>query len=154
MNNKPPELDDLASISYGLAYVTFGKESIELVLRNKKWLEKYPDVIRDANSDSEIVKYRTILPPEIVYEIASREECTYDFFTDRDRTRLYSRDRHKKSTELRAIDIEIDTKGYIKVPNHLALSEYGAFCLFKAVDSTYGYKGETGREKSFSDYKG
>lgn len=128
------------AIYYGLALITFGEDAVNNVLNEVEWRKKYPDLMRQFQSTEG--KYKTTLPGEIVYKIAGRDDCIYDFYASPDGERLYSKDRHKKWDVPRAIDIEIETKGFRHVPSQQALLEYGVYCLYKAVDSTYGIKGE------------
>src|SRR5688572_5592332 len=120
MKTKNNLSEEFHSLAYGLAHSVFGDEAREAVICDKKWIKKYPDVINSVNS-SEVKRYGTILPAEIVYEIAGREECMFDFFETPDGERLCAKYRHKKFDEPRAIDIEIETKGYRHVLNQEAL---------------------------------
>lgn len=141
MDSKNLLSEELHSLGYGMAITTFGQDAIQAVINDKRWIRKYPHVI----SGIEAKNYLARLPAEIVYEIAGREECTFDFFATPDGTRLYAKDRHKKWDEPRAIEIEIETKGYRHIPNQQALLDYGAYSLFRATDGVYGVKDETER---------
>jgi hypothetical protein len=144
MNTKNMFSEESQSIAYGNAYTVFGNEAIEAVIHNKKWMKKYPDVINSINS-SESKRYATILPAEMVYEIAGREECEFDFYTPPDGQTLHARDRHKKWDIPRTIDVLIETQGFRQIPNQQALLEYGVYCLYRAVDVGWAKKGYTGR---------
>lgn len=146
MNTKNIFSEEFHSLDYGSAYMVFGNEARDAVIRDEKWIKKYPDVIESITS-SDVKKYGTILPAEMVYEIAGREECEFDFYTPPDGMTLHARYRHKTWDEPRAIDVLIETHGFRQVPNQQALLEYGSYCLFRAVDTGSGAKkGETGRD--------
>src|SRR4030065_1637007 len=114
--------NDPSSLAYGLAEITFGIEAVQAVVNQTKWDLKFPEIIARARSTDERVRSIARLPGGIVREIAARPECAFDFYTSPDRERLYAKYRHKTWPQPRAIDIEIESKGYVKVETQDALA--------------------------------
>jgi len=139
MNAKYSLSDNILSLKYGLVVVTFGIEAVDKVIKQPKWAKKYPDLIQKILSE-DLTKGNVILPGEIIYEIAGRDECRDDYYADPDGKRLYAGDRSRKSANLSTAE----KRGYSKIPNQEALLTYGAYCLFAASDRGVGYKGERG----------
>ena len=131
--------DEELRLMYWQAVITFGKEAVECVVNRPMWIRKYPEIIRNAKSKDMRIKNDTLLPGEIVYEIAGQEECTHYFLAHPSGEKLYSAPKKRKQKELLAIDL----KDYTKISSEEALLIYGAYCLFMAVDNIYGYKGES-----------
>lgn len=137
MKNKHDLSNHAIDLYYGLALIAFGEEAVNIVLNHAKWLEKYPDLIKRLNS-TDSTKYGILLSGEIIYEIAGRNECRDDFYADLDNERLYAVERDRKWAEPSVAE----ARGYKKIPTQEALLTYGAYCLFKAADSSYGRRGE------------
>src|SRR4051812_23733767 len=99
-----PSLPALAlTMLYWQGSTTFGRPAVEQVLGHtdnpsplrkmlgrdrSPWQDRYPEVIAGLQSTDMRTKYDTIVPPEIVYEIAGRRECYNNFYIDPDGRRL------------------------------------------------------------------
>ena len=130
------------SIIIGQATVVFGEEALEAVLSAPKFAEKYPALARRLKAINRQQYGHTVLPGEVVFEIAGQPACRYDFYTDEGKDKLYA--------ILRGEDFEKTLAPFYglgkvnKVPVQQALLEYGIWCLFKAADVGIGYKNESG----------
>jgi hypothetical protein len=120
----------------------FGREAVETVLRDPRWTRAYSAVIEALQSKDELAKAETILPGDLVFAIAGRDECVFDFYGSPDGDRLYARYRHEVWPEPRAIDKEIERQRLARIPSQEALGSYGAYCLFMAADNVYGRRGD------------
>jgi hypothetical protein len=87
------------------AEITFGPEAVDAILSEARWAQQFPDVVERLQSRDEIAKSQTVLPGEMIYVIAGRDECTFDFYASPDGDRLYGKYRHKEWPEPRAIDV-------------------------------------------------
>jgi hypothetical protein len=126
---------DLA-MTYWHATEAFGVDAVNIVLGQGKWSETHPDTVQGTLSSDIRLRNRTVLPAEIVYEIASRPECIYDFFADPDGAHLYA------SLRDQPLIRPFDTSQAERIPTHEALVRYGAYCLYKAADAGVGLRGE------------
>jgi hypothetical protein len=128
--------DDIRSLRYWQAIVAFGHEAVENELAEPRWCEKHPEIVEALASSDEQAKRGILLPGDIVFEIAGREECAEDFYADPDGKRLYAVEREWRDRS------GPESRGHVLIPNQEALLTYGAFCLFRASDKGIGYKGE------------
>lgn len=128
--------DDMVRMLYWQAKTTFGEAAVKVVLHDPVWRAKYPKLIEQALSDDYRIRRPVILPGELVYAIAGRDECVDDFYGHPDRERLFAASRKYRG------HTACDFQGYPLIPNQEALLTYGAYCLFKAADRGIGYKGE------------
>jgi hypothetical protein len=142
MSANPLTHNQNLALTHGQAVIVFGPEAVKAVLRDAEWIDRTPEVASRLRERDEITRSQTMLPGEIVYAIAGREDCIYDFYATPDGDRLFARHRHRQWTEPRAIDVEIEKQRMTKIPAQEALLEYGAYCLFMAADNIYGRKGE------------
>lgn len=150
MNKQLPISDESLSLKLGQAYITFGRVAVDTCLRENHWTEKYPEVIARAIGPEDPEKYDTILPGEVIYSIAGKDEGEFQFYASLDGERIYARHRHMHWPEPRAIDIEIERQNLNLIPTQQALLTYGAYCLFMAADNIYGQRGE--RDPGSSSY--
>jgi hypothetical protein len=125
-----------------LAIVTFGEDAVKEVLSMPKWKKKYETVIESIQLEG-VIQRDTILPGEIIYEIAGRDECKDDYYADPDGIRLYAVDRNPNKSKT----ISAEKQEIVKIQNQEALIRYGAYCLFSASDKGVGSKGEQGLPK-------
>jgi len=124
------------SLLYGLALTVFGEEAVRSVLRQPKWDNKYSSLLSKPES-MEAREFAIYLPGEVVFEIAGREECLYDFYADPDGVHVYAAPRKREWTEPPVAEV----LGH-KVSAQDALLIYGAVSLFAAIDKGSGLRGE------------
>lgn len=136
--NRKADLSDneLYSLKYWQAVVAFGATAVENTVNESRWIEIFPEIFDKLRSDNMLYKRDVILPGDIIYEIAGREECVDDYFADRDEERLYAIDKQKK------VSYKPDLSDCVYIPTQEALIDYGATCLFEASDKGVGYRGE------------
>lgn len=137
MNTQISLNDNILTLRYGLVVVTFGQRAVEGVLHQEKWIEKYPDLFQSLKEES--ISY-VILPGEIIYEIAGRDECLDDYWADPDGRRLYAISRKQPASNTAMLEAQ----ALKKLSNQQALLEYGSYCLFAASDKGVGNKVERG----------
>ena len=129
--------NDILTMPYGLALSTFGQRAVDFVLSKPKWRAKFPAVLQQVQS-TDTARFGSVLPGEIVYEIAGHQTCPYEYFADLDGKRLYAVERERKRPGLSAAEAQ----GAQKMSAQEALIVYGACCLFTAIDKGVGIKGE------------
>jgi hypothetical protein len=135
--NRPHNINDNTQcLRYWQAIVAFGREAVEKELAEPRWCEEHPEIVEALASSDEQAKRGILLPGDIVFEIAGREECAEDFYADPDGKRLYAVEREWRDRS------GPESRGHVLIPNQEALLTYGAFCLFMASDKGIGYKGE------------
>jgi len=125
------------SLHFGLALTVFGEDAVRSVLRQTKWDERYSSLLAKLES-MEAKVFGISLPGEVVFEIAGRDECLYDFYADPDGIHLYAGARKREWTDPPAAEVLGDKK----ISAQDALLAYGAVSLFAAVDKGSGLKGE------------
>jgi len=130
--------DEIMTLEYWQAIVTFGPAAVEVVLRHPEWTNRYPELLADLGSLPEVEKRKVVLPKELLLAIAARDDCVDDFYADPDGSRLYAVRRRRPWAE----PSSAETDGLLRIPGVDALRSYGAFCLFNASDRGIGYKGE------------
>ena len=136
MKTEPNLSNETLSLKYWQAVITFGQEALEAVIGAPGFSRKHPELAEKLETLNLAQLKRIILPEEIIYEIAGRPESLYDFHADAGGNLLYPSGRGKELVRPAGVS---DAK---KLPTQKALLEYGAYCLFKAVDVGTGYKGE------------
>ena len=122
-----------AELTYWQATVVFGREAVNAALSQSPWRERFPGIIHGSTSTDIAVmstSNRTVLPEQLIYKIAERDDIQYEFYTSEDRERLYSMNRSQP----------FDTTGWHKITPRNALREYGAYAMFYSVDNMYGTK--------------
>lgn len=124
------------ALSYWHSVETFGVEAVEKELNQPLWSKKYPDILQKIHSGDIKIRNQSVLPGEIVYEIAGRPECLYDFYESEDRKFLYAAFRDKLLTA------PFDVSKAKAIKRQDALMLYGSYSLFKAADVGVGRKGE------------
>jgi hypothetical protein len=130
--------NEIMTLEYWQAIVTFGPAAVEAVLREPEWTNRYPELLASLASVPEAEKRKAVLPEEVLLAMAAREDCVDDFYADPDGSRLYAVRRRRPWAE----PSSAETDGLLRIPSVDALRSYGAFCLFNASDRGIGYKGE------------
>jgi hypothetical protein len=130
--------DEMVTLEYWQAVVTFGPAAVEAVLSDPRWAREYPDVARRLSSAKEDSKRKIVLPRDIILAIASRDECVDRYYVDHDGRRLYAVAKERPWAEPSSAEAE----GLACIPNAEALLEFGAYVLFQASDKGVGYRGE------------
>ncbi len=138
MQKKSGLSNSVLTCRYWQAVVAFGENAVRDVLYQSIWADKYPELIQTIKQGNDQGRVKIILPTEIVREIARSKKCENEFYADPDGLRLYGVPIKVRCAE----PSSVEAAGFRKVPIHEALERYGAYCLFKACDSSYGYKGE------------
>ena len=122
------------SLTYWQATVAFGEEAVDAVVRSLAFSREYPELAERLESGDQLEVSHTDLPGEVVYEIAGRPECLYDFHEDESGEWLYPSMRDQE------LLWGFPVFGARRLPRQEALLEYGAYCLFDAVDVGPGFK--------------
>jgi hypothetical protein len=122
------------SLTYWQATIAFGEEAVDAVVRSPAFARRYPELSKRLESEDQLEVSHTELPGEVVYEIAGRSECLYDFYADNSGIRLFPAMRGQE------LVWGFPVFGAMRLPIQEALLEYGAFCLFDAVDVGPGYR--------------
>jgi len=130
--------DEIMTLEYWQAIVTFGPAAVEAVLRDPEWTTRYPELLGSLASLPEAEKRKVVLPMELLLAVAERDDCTDDFYADPDGSRLYAVARKRRWAE----PSSAESDRLLRVPRVEALQAYGAYCLFNAADRGIGYKGE------------
>jgi hypothetical protein len=128
--------NDPYSLTYWHAIETFGDVAVEAVINQASWSKEHPEVIKRANSREVITRNQTALPGAMIQEIAGRSECKYDFYEDEEQQVIYASFNDQEL--VRPFDV---SKAKL-IDRQDALLEYGAYSLFKAVDTGVGRRGE------------
>ena len=127
---------DEVELPYGLALTVFGEEAVRSVLLQPRWAKVYSSLQSKAQSTDGPTAFGIPLPGELIFEIAGRAECLYDFYADPDGVRLYAAARNGDWTPA------AEALGGKRITAQEALLAYGAVSLFTAVDKGSGLRGE------------
>src|SRR5437016_733426 len=88
MSDKFDVSDAEVSLPYGLAEIAFGEKALNQALGRSPWRERFPNLAELTLSY--VAPNGTILPGELLYEVVGSDDREYDFYTNPERTRVYS----------------------------------------------------------------
>lgn len=134
------------SLRYFQLVKLFHHEGVDSVLRQGLWKEIYPEQIAEWQSEDKLVSTRTLVPGEIVLEIARVAECFLDFYSDPSSDTLYAAVKGCKPSQLiheehnKLVHHEIE--GVVRLTAEQAIREYGSDALWLADDYGYSKRGE------------
>jgi hypothetical protein len=140
-------MDRQNTLSLWEARETFGEEAVNAVLTVPGLPNKYPELYRKLE-DSSLLPGHIILPWELVNEMAGRPECLYDFWTGIDwrgidGDTLYPSYRGKEPTP--------PVRNQRRVAPQQAIVEFGAYCMFEAIERGSGHKGTYSKREYLQD---
>lgn len=128
--------DEGLSLIYWQADLTFGELAVRNTLADPRWSETYPEIIAQARSANFRTHNDAILPGAVIRAIAERDDCKNAFVAYPDGVNLVGIE--KKNIA----NVVARYPGARLIPAPEALLSYGAYCLFRACDSSFGEKGE------------
>jgi hypothetical protein len=126
----------ILTTTYGTALSIFGSVAVQSIIESSSFVQQYPELALRIQSIDIRIKYDTMMPENVMLAIADRAQCSYDFWEDPSEESLSA----QPASNL--MDGSRNAQGWIKLNRRIALSEYGAFGLFQAVDGPQGYKRE------------
>jgi hypothetical protein len=138
--------DEIISLRYCIAAITFGHEAVNDLLAQPPWRERFPDLATRAYSD-DVPTMRgandTILPGEFIYEVAGSDKLRNSFWIDSaghvcGSERISAAERKRLGAPDRLPETQV------------ILLEYGAYALFDAMDNLYGVKGQGDPMRDYS----
>ncbi len=128
MESQPDLSDTKFALIYWQATITFGRDAVNAALAKSPWQERFPNTAANAAA-CDVPTMRsgndTVLPGELVYEIAGQDDLPYGFFISEDQECLYSSGGDRQ-----------------RIAPCDALLKYGAYAMFYSVDNLYGMKGQ------------
>jgi hypothetical protein len=101
--NSSPSTDTKGILTYWHATQIFGPDALTQVLAEGRWSERYTDLFKRIGSEDIRLRNTTLLPAEVVREIAARPEFIYDFYADPDGVHLYAT--HRDEPLVRPYDV-------------------------------------------------
>lgn len=120
--------EDPFALRYWQAAVAFGPAAVEGTLTRPDVASRHSELVHKLSVSDEQSRRGTMLPRDVVFEIAAHPECKDDYYADPDGKRLYSVERRLRDRGAPR------ARGNVLIDNREALQEYSAYCLFMASD--------------------